>query len=79
LAGLCLVPATYMAARSLYEYRGALLAAGLVASSSALIEYSVNARGYSILSLVFLAMIPLSAYAVRNNNCAVAGLCSSHI
>src|ERR1700722_8509703 len=34
LAGLCLVPATYLAARTLYHNSGALLAAALVASSS---------------------------------------------
>ncbi len=70
IAGLGLVPATYFAARSLYGNAAALLAAGLVASSSVLIEYSTNARGYVIVVLVFISLIPLSAYVLRNRNWA---------
>jgi hypothetical protein len=75
LAGLCLVPATYAAARSLYhngrcDAGGALLAAALVASSSMLIEYSTNARGYEIVCLLFMMMIPVGAYALRCRNWA---------
>jgi hypothetical protein len=74
LAGLCLVPATYAAARSLYNDRcdtgGALLAAALVASSSMLIEYSTNARGYEIVCVLFMIMIPAGAYALRCRNWA---------
>jgi hypothetical protein len=70
LAGLCLVPATYAAARSLYRSHGALLAAALVASSSILIEYSTNARGYCVVCLLFMMMIPVAAYAARHQNWA---------
>jgi hypothetical protein len=70
LAGLCLVPATYAAARSLYRSNGALLAAALVASSSILIEYSTNARGYCMVCLLFMVMIPVAAYAARHQNWA---------
>lgn len=70
LAGLFLVPATYAAARSLYDNRSALLAAALVASSSLLIEYSTNARGYEIVCLLFMIMIPAGAYALRCRNWA---------
>jgi 4-amino-4-deoxy-L-arabinose transferase-like glycosyltransferase len=70
LAGLCLVPATYTAARSLYRSHGALLAAALVASSSMLIEYSTNARGYCMVCLLFVMMIPVAAYAARHQNWA---------
>lgn len=70
VAGVGLVPASYIAARSLYRSAGALLAAGLVSSSSRLIEYSTNARGYIIVCLVFMVLIPLSAYALRNRNWA---------
>jgi hypothetical protein len=70
LAGLCLVPATYAAARSLYRSHGALLAAALVASSSMLIEYSTNARGYCMVCLLFMMMIPVAAYAARHRNWA---------
>jgi len=70
LAGLCLVPATYAAARSLYRTSGALLAAALVASSSMLIEYSTNARGYGMVCLLFMIMISVGAYALRHQNWA---------
>jgi len=70
LAGLFLVPTTYAAARSLYGNRSALLAAALVASSSMLIEYSTNARGYEIVCLLFMIMIPAGGYALRSRNWA---------
>jgi hypothetical protein len=70
LAGLCLVPASYIAARALYRGGGALLTAGLVASSSILAEYSTNARGYSMLCLLVLLLIPLADYALHHENWA---------
>jgi hypothetical protein len=70
LAGLFLVPATYAAAGSLYGNRSALLAAALVASSSMLIEYSTNARGYEIVCLLFMIMILAGGYALRRRNWA---------
>lgn len=70
LAGVCLAPSTYVASRSLYRPAGALFAAGLVASSSVLIEYSSNARGYGMVCLAFMLLIPLAAYALRYRNWA---------
>jgi 4-amino-4-deoxy-L-arabinose transferase-like glycosyltransferase len=70
LAGLCLVSATYAAARSLYRGNGALLAAALVASSSILIEYSTNARGYCMVCLLFMMLISIAAYALGHRNWA---------
>jgi 4-amino-4-deoxy-L-arabinose transferase-like glycosyltransferase len=70
LAGLCLVPVSYIAARTLYGDDAAALTAGLVASSSALIEYSTNARGYAIVCLLFMALISVAAYLIRNQNWA---------
>jgi len=61
VAGTLLIPATYLVARLFYDARTALLAAALVASSSALVLYSTNARGYTIVSLVFLALLALAA------------------
>jgi hypothetical protein len=67
VAGLLLVPATYAAARSLFR-GGAMLAAGLVAASAILIDYSTNARGYTILCLFFILLIAIVAYAARHDN-----------
>jgi len=65
-AGLLLVPTTYVAARSLYRTESASLAAALTASSSVLIEYSTNSRGYSLVCLFFTVLIPIAAYLIRN-------------
>jgi len=65
-AGLLLVPTTYVAARSLYRTESAILAAALTASSSVLIEYSTNSRGYSLVCLFFTVLIPIAAYLIRN-------------
>ena len=59
LAGIALVPATFALARAYFGRAAALLAAALVASSSTMVEYSTNARGYTLVALatvlVFLA------------------------
>jgi len=65
-AGLFLVPTTYVAARSLYRTESAILGAALTASSSVLIEYSTNARGYSLVCVFFTMLIPIAAYLMRN-------------
>src|SRR5581483_2195620 len=48
LAGVALVPLTYLAARALSE-RGALIAAAFSAAAPVLIDYSTDARGYTLL------------------------------
>lgn len=68
LAGIALVPATYAAGRALYGRDAALLAAALVAASSALIEFSVNARGYTLLALCALLILALAVYLRRADN-----------
>lgn len=54
VAGVALVPATFVLARLLYGRAAGLLAAGFVAASSTLVEYSANARGYTIVALLTL-------------------------
>ena len=70
-AGLALVPAAYVAGRTLYGRVAGLSAAALVAGASPLVEYSANARGYSLVALGFLLMIPIGRYAVVR--CSLAG------
>lgn len=60
VAGVLLIPATYGVARRLYGGAAALLAAGLVMSSSILIEFSANARGYTWLLLWTLASLGIA-------------------
>ena len=66
LAGIVLVPATYGFARRLHDKQTALLAAELVACSSTLIEYSTNARGYTLLTLFFLLDFWLALALIRS-------------
>jgi len=67
-AGILLVPASYMVIRIFYNKHAALLTAGVVASSSVLIEYSVNARGYTMICLNFLLILSLGTYLKHSRN-----------
>lgn len=70
VAGMCVVPATYAVTRTLYGQGGAALAAGLVGTSSTMIEYSTFARGYTLLCLFSLMLFWLAAFLARNHNWA---------
>ncbi|MEF9426139.1 MAG: glycosyltransferase family 39 protein [Candidatus Mariimomonas ferrooxydans] len=67
-AGILMVPASYLVIRVFYNKHAALLTAGIVASSSMLIYYSTNARGYTLISLIFLLILALGAYLKENRN-----------
>lgn len=68
LSGMLLIPVSYLVALILCDKHTAILASGLVASSELLIAYSVNARGYTIVCVIFLILIALGAYLVRHIN-----------
>ncbi|MFO0845284.1 MAG: glycosyltransferase family 39 protein [Gemmataceae bacterium] len=68
LAGALLAPATFAAARPLAGPVSAAVAAGLVAGSSILVEYSTNARGYMLLALVFVLMIGVGSWLLRTRS-----------
>lgn len=70
VAGLLLVPTTYLVARLLYDAPAALLAGALVAASSPLIEYSTNARGYTLVVLLFLLSLVLATHLVHSGGVA---------
>ena len=59
LAGVAVIPMTYVTTRVLYNRDAALIAAGLVAPSAALVEYSLNGRGYTMVCAAFLALVAL--------------------
>ncbi len=67
LAGVGLVPAIYFTGRRLYSKEAAILAAALVASSSALIEYATNARGYTLIALIFVLLLGLQPSLLRSD------------
>jgi uncharacterized membrane protein len=70
IAGILLIPVTAWLFKYFFGTLSGLLAAALVAGSSILIEYSINARGYSILTLIFLLLIALTQYLRRRSNLA---------
>ncbi|MGB7158571.1 MAG: glycosyltransferase family 39 protein [Tepidisphaeraceae bacterium] len=66
VAGVMMIPATWLMARRLFGGTGAALAAAmLVAVSSALVDYSTNARGYTIVALIFLIMLTVADVIMR--------------
>src|SRR5207302_7320619 len=68
LAGVLLAPATYTLARLLFGSGAAVLSATLVAVSSYLVEYSTNARGYTLQALSFVVLLALVIVAVRRDS-----------
>ena len=62
LAGVLLVPASYGCARLIYGRIPALLCAALVATSSTLVEYSTNARGYTLVALATVCLVALGVH-----------------
>ena len=68
VAGIALVPATLAFARVFYGRAAALLAAALVAVSSTLVEYSTNARGYTLVALATLVVLLAAARAVERDS-----------
>ncbi len=56
LAGIGVLAATYFLARRWHGENAALVALALAAVASPLVEYSVQARGYTILTLAFLLL-----------------------
>jgi hypothetical protein len=73
LAGVLLMPMAFVCARTVFHRSSGLLAAGLVAGDSYLVLFSTNARGYTILALLTLALVPINLYMVRRES-AFAGL-----
>ena len=60
IAGVLVVPATYVLARELAGRGAALIASALVAALPGLILYSTNARGYSMVVLAFVVLLILA-------------------
>lgn len=70
ISGVLLIPASYAVVRRLVNGSAALIAAGLAASSSLFIEYSVNARGYTLMVLLFLSILYLGSFLQeRSDSC----------
>ena len=68
IAGILIIPATYMVGRIFYEWKISLLAASIVAALPVMIDYSTTARGYTIITLFALLIIALAAYVKDHPN-----------
>jgi len=67
-AGIGAVPAAWWAARQIYTPEVGLWAAGLVAASSYLVDFSVNGRGYEIGVLLILLTLGLGARMLQTSS-----------
>ena len=65
LAGILSVPAAYLASRRFFSRQQALAAAAAIAVTPGLIEYSVNGRGYTLITLFALLLANFAGILVR--------------
>jgi hypothetical protein len=70
VSGMALIVVAYDWARQLFGQRGGLVAAALCAWSPALIEYSTNARGYSVVALCTLFCARTFLRVIVNPSCS---------
>jgi 4-amino-4-deoxy-L-arabinose transferase-like glycosyltransferase len=61
LAGVALIPTTYFLGRRLFGSLAGILAAALAACAPSLVDYSANARGYTMVCLAFAWTLTLAA------------------
>jgi hypothetical protein len=66
VAGVMLIPATYWMTAVLVGRLPALMAAALVASSEPLVNYSTNARGYTLVALFSVLLVILAKRIMTN-------------
>jgi hypothetical protein len=67
-AGTALVPAAFLAGKRLYDAQAGLWAAGLAATSAPLIDYSVNARGYTLGALLVVLAVWAGAILLEKSS-----------
>jgi hypothetical protein len=70
LAGLTIVPVSFWLTRRLFDDYTALLTAGLTAVAPALVEYSAQARGYTLLTVFFLIGFVMATYLREQSSLA---------
>jgi hypothetical protein len=68
VAGMLIVPMVYVLARRFADRSTALLAMALAAVWPALVLYSTNARGYSIVALAFLVLLALGDLGIDRDS-----------
>ncbi|GEM_PF-629129 len=73
ITGILSIPAAYWVGARFYHPRVGLLTAALVAVSLPMIDYSVNARGYSIQVFIILLMLVIAHHVKTRNNLLLWG------
>ena len=68
LAGILIIPATYLVGKQFFGINIALVSASIVASLPVLIDYSTTARGYTILTFFTLIIVALALYVKDHKN-----------
>jgi uncharacterized membrane protein len=74
LAGILIIPATYLVGKQFFSTNIALVSASIVASLPVLIDYSTTARGYTVLTLFTLLIVALAAFVKDHRNLIAWGL-----
>jgi len=77
ISGVLLVPGGYVLAKSWYGNKVAIVTAVLIATFPELIQYSVNARGYTLMAFLTILLLISANYARLHKNSAawfLAGL-----
>jgi len=74
LLGILLLAAIYAAARALQGYRAGLLALSLAAASPRLVEYSINARGYMLISVATVLCLLFVKSALQSGRTGSEGM-----
>lgn len=68
IAGILIIPATYLVAKIFYDWKIALIAGSIIASLPVLVDYSTTARGYTLIALFSLILVAIAAFVKENQN-----------
>ncbi len=67
LAGVAMIPLMYLVTNRLFSVRAGLLSAAIIAGSGYMIDYSSDARGYTLITLGMLLMLCYADSAVKHD------------
>ena len=68
IAGILIIPASYLIAKIFYDWKIGLIAASIIAALPVMVDYSTTARGYTLITLFALILVVLAAYVKGSQN-----------